>query len=351
MATTKKATGNSFKIVGKINIALVGPGSFAKEVLIPTLRKNDKNFNLRWVVSSNPLHASQIARRYHFERFTCDYEDILKDPDVHLVVIAAPNNLHYSMVMRAIRAGKAVFVEKPLCLTMDELEEIKRAENESQVPVFVGFNRRYAPQIVKIKEVMRKLDGPFMINFRANVGFTPADRWVQDPEVGGGRIIAECCHFFDLFNFLLGQSAPLDIQVASADVNGSSSVAKDNISVTLKYPGGSIATLIYVSLGHKQMDRERLEVFAQGVSMVIEDFKKLTVYSSSGHQPLRVNLPAQDKGWRSEFDEISKFFHFSSGYSVISFKECVDATELTIRVDEAVRAGYAKPSSGSTDLS
>ncbi|MGH2638423.1 MAG: bi-domain-containing oxidoreductase, partial [Rhabdochlamydiaceae bacterium] len=273
-------TDASFKVVGKINVALVGPGSFAKEVLIPTLRKKEKDFNLRWVVSSSPLHASQVARRYHFEKFTCNYEDVLNDPETHLVVIAAPNNLHYSMVMSAIKRGKSVFAEKPLCLTRQELEDIKRAESESQVAVFVGFNRRYAPQIVKIKELMRKLDGPFMINFRANVGFTPANRWVQDPEVGGGRIIAECCHFFDLFNFLLGESSPLDIQVASAEVNGSSSVAKDNVSVTLKYPGGSVATLVYVSLGHKQMDRERLEVFGQGVSMVIEDFKKLTIYSS-----------------------------------------------------------------------
>ena len=148
-------TAKQIKVVGKINVALVGPGSFAKEILIPTLRKNSANFNLRWVVSSNPLHASQIARRYHFEKFTCNYDDILKEPDVHLVVIAAPNNLHYSMVMSAMKAEKPVFVEKPLCLTMDELEDIKRVENESQTPLFVGFNRRYAPQIVKIKDVMQ----------------------------------------------------------------------------------------------------------------------------------------------------------------------------------------------------
>ena len=175
------------------------------------------------------------------------------------------------------------------------------------------------------------------MNFRANVGFTPANRWVQDPEIGGGRILAECCHFFDLFNFLLGQSAPSSIQVSSADVNGSSSVAKDNISVTLKYSDGSIATLVYVSLGHKQMDRERLEVFGQGVSMVVEDFKKLAIYSSSHNQSQRVNLPAQDKGWRSEFEEVSRFLHSESGSSVISFQECVAATELTIKVNDVVK--------------
>lgn len=328
----------SFKVDGKINIALVGPGSFAKEVLLPTLRKNDKNFALRWVVSSNPLHASQTARRYHFEKFTCNYEDVLRDPDVHLIVIAAPNNLHYSLATGAIRAGKSVFVEKPLCLTREELESIRQIVDETHIPLFVGFNRRYAPQVVRLREMLKKLDGPFMVNFRANVGFTPANRWVQDPEIGGGRIIAECCHFFDLFNFLLGQSRPSDIQVSSVDVNGSSTVAKDNISVMLRYPDGSVATLVYVSLGHKGMERERLEVFGQGASMVIEDFKKMTAYSLEGRKPLQINLPTQDKGWVSEFDQISKFFHSDPNSSVISFQECVDATELTFKVDEAVRS-------------
>ena len=337
IAANSAVAKTSYVVKGKINIALVGPGSFAKEILLPTLRKNEENFALSWVVSSNSLHASQVARRYHFEKFTCDYEDVLKDPDVHLVVIAAPNNLHYSLAMGAIGAGKGVFVEKPLCLTRSEFDDIKQAANESRVPLFVGFNRRYAPQIVKMKEMLKKLDGPFMINFRANVGFTPSNRWVQDPEIGGGRIIAECCHFLDLFNFLLGQPLPTDIKVASADVNGSSTVAKDNISVILRYPDGSVATLFYVSLGHKEMDRERLEVFGQGSSMVVEDFKKMTVYSPDARKPQVISLPAQDKGWRSEFDQISKFFHANPNCSAISFQECVDATELTFRVDEAVR--------------
>jgi predicted dehydrogenase/threonine dehydrogenase-like Zn-dependent dehydrogenase len=321
-------------VSGPIKTALVGPGNFAKETLIPILRKN-KDFRLGWVVSSNPVHAVQLTKRYGFENHTCDYQEVLNDPETQLVVISSPNNLHYPMVMQAIKARKTVFCEKPLCLTREELEDIKKAQAEEGTPVFVGFNRRYAPQILKIKEIMKKLDGPFMVTYRANVGFIPASRWVQDPEVGGGRVLAECCHFFDLFNFLLGASAvPEVIQVSSADVNHSTSVTKDNVAATLKYHDGSVASLIYVALGHKLMERERLEVFGQGVSIVLEDFRKLNVYSDS---PLKMELGRQDKGWRSEFQELAKFMKGEKS-SMITFEECVLATDLTIRVNDALGA-------------
>jgi predicted dehydrogenase/threonine dehydrogenase-like Zn-dependent dehydrogenase len=314
-----------------INVALVGPGNFAKETLIPILRKN-KSYNLRWVVSSSPVHAVQIARRYGFQNYTCDYEEALNDPETQLVVISSPNNLHASMVIQAARAGKTVFVEKPLCLTRDELEEIKKAQAEFNVPIFVGFNRRYSPLVLKIRERMSRMDGPFMITFRANVGFIPKSSWTQDPEIGGGRILAEGCHFFDLFNFVLGRSDP-EIYVASTEVNGSSSIAKDNVAVTLNYGGGSVALLVYTALGSKHMDRERLEVFGQGSSIELDDFKRLRIY---GVNEESVNLGAQDKGWRSEFEELAKFMCGEKS-SMISFEESVAATDLTIKVDQAVR--------------
>ena len=324
-------------VTGKINLALVGPGSFAKEVLLPILRR-DANYNLKWVVSSNPLNATKVGRRYHFEKNTCDYKEVLNDPETNVVIISTPNNMHYSMVLEAMKAGKPVFVEKPLCLTREELKGIEKAQSESGVPVFVGFNRRYSPQVSKIRDYMKKLGGPFMLSFRANVGFTPASKWVQDPEIGGGRIIAECCHFFDLFNFLLGSSGPKVIQVASAAVNGSTTVAKDNVSVTLSYPDGSTATLVYASLGSKAMDRERLEVFGQSVSMTLDDFKSLAVYGMPGNQAvIRSTLSKQDKGWGAEMDELAKFLHGDKASKMISFKECVEATDLTFRVDEALR--------------
>lgn len=321
-------------VSGKVSAAIVGVGSFAKDVMLPILRTSPE-YRLRWVVSSNSVNAGKVGDRYKFEKNTCDFDEALKDPETNVVIISSPNNLHYPMAMKAMKAGKPVFVEKPLCLTREELAELVNCQSETGVPVFVGFNRRYAPQILKIKERMAKIDGPFMINFRANVGFTPASKWVQDPEIGGGRIIAECCHFFDLFNFLLDESAPVEILASSVSVNGSTSVAKDNVAVTLKYKDGSVANLFYVSLGSKSMDRERLEVYGQGTSMILEDFKKLSVYIES-KEPSITELASQDKGWKAEFSELARFLQGKKN-TLITFKECVDSTSLTLSVDEAMR--------------
>ncbi len=320
-------------VSARINVALAGPGNFAKEVLMPLLRRSP-DYNLRWVVSSNPVNATRVQKRYGFEKSTCDYQDVLKDPDTNLVVVSTPNNMHHRMVMDAIEAGKPVFVEKPLCVTRQEFEDIKQAQRRYQVPVIVGFNRRYSPLVLKVKEKMSKMDGPFLIALRVNAGFVPASRWIQDPALSGGRIIHECCHFFDLFNFLLSQSDP-EITIQTAGVNGSTTVARDNISVTLKYPDGSIASLIYTALGGKSMDRERLEVFGQGTSMVIEDYRELKTFGAAAG-PVRTTLSGRERGHSPEFKELSKMLRGAKS-TTITTDEVVAAMELTFRVDEALR--------------
>ena len=316
---------------GRISVALVGPGAFAKETMIPLL-KADPDFALTWVVSSNPTHAKQLERRYRFERSTCDYGEVLADMGAGLVVITSPNNLQSSMLAAAMKARKLALVEKPLCVTREEFGEIKRLQAESKMPVVVGFNRRYAPLVLEMKRRMAKMDGPFVANYRVNAGFVPPSKWSQDPDVGGGRIIHECCHFFDLFNFLLGPGAPR-ITVDSAGVNGSSSVARDNVAVTLRYPNGSMANLVYVAMGGKGMDRERIEVHGQKSSMVLDDFRSLTSYGDSTQT---VTLPRQDKGHRNELQELAKTMKGQKS-SLISTEEVFDATELTFQVDEAAR--------------
>jgi predicted dehydrogenase/threonine dehydrogenase-like Zn-dependent dehydrogenase len=318
-------------VKGTVNVAVVGPGNFAKETILPLLRSSP-DYRLRWVVSSNPLHATQVARRYGAEKSTCDLAEALADGELHAVVITAPNKMHFPMMAEAIAAGKVALVEKPLCISRAELEKARELHRESGAPVIVGFNRRYAPLVTEMKKRMKGMDGPFLIDYRVNAGFVGGSRWSQDAEVGGGRIVHECCHFFDLFNFLLEESDP-EISVQSAGINGSTSVARDNFSVSLKYPSGSLATLVYVSLGSKEMDRERIEVFAQGSSMVLDDFKELAVY---GAGPQRHRLSRAEKGHKEEFAELAKSIRGLPN-SLISSEEVFSATELTFQVDEAIR--------------
>jgi predicted dehydrogenase len=327
---------------GRINVALVGPGNYAKEIVLPLLRMNS-SLNLRWLVSSNPLHARQIAERYHFERSGTDYGEALEDDALDVVFITAPNSLHHEMVIRAANTGKIVFVEKPLCLTDNELQEIIEVQARTGARIVVGFNRRYAPLIRKTKEILGHLDGPFVINYRVNADYIPPSRWVQDPELGGGRIIAECCHFFDLFGFLLNDGNP-SATVTCADVNGSTTVARDNLAIVLKYPKGSIASLSYLALGNRRMSRERMEVFGQGNVLVLEDFKSLKVYEASRVEDFSLGDP--DKGHRNEFEELTNLVRGKKN-SIVLFPEAVQTTKLSFEVERLARlaAGTSAESS------
>lgn len=322
---------------GRINVALVGPGNYAKEILIPLLRSGGL-YNLHWVVSSNPLHSKQLAERYHFEKFGTSYDDILSDPKVDLVMITTPNNLHYQMVLDALNAGKPVFVEKPLCISDEELGNLEAVNKSKGGRIVVGFNRRYAPLTLALKKSMADRDGPFLLNYRVNADFIPMNRWTQDPMIGGGRIIAECCHFFDLFNFLLGTDHP-QIQVTSTGVNKSTVVTRDNLVFVLKYPDGSVASLSYSALGNRTLERERLEVFGQGTAFVLEDFKRLSTYEQKGVS--RKSERIQDKGHAGELKELARMMRGEQA-SLISFEEAAQVTRLTFLAEQLARSSFER---------
>jgi predicted dehydrogenase/threonine dehydrogenase-like Zn-dependent dehydrogenase len=318
---------------GRINVAVVGPGNYAKEVLIPLLRSLGR-YNLRWVVSSSPLHSRQLAERHHFENFGTSYADVLSDPQVDLMVITTPNNLHFQMVLDAVNAGKPVFVEKPLCINEDELRKLETAHETKGGPIVVGFNRRYAPLTLALKKAMKNRDGPFLLNYRVNADYIPMARWTQDPEVGGGRIIAECCHFFDLFNFLLGVDSP-EIQVTSTGINNSSVVTRDNLVFVLKYPDGSVASLSYSALGNRSLERERLEVFGQGTAFVLEDFRRLITYGQGG--VTRLAEGGQDKGHAGELRELARLIR-GEQTTLVSFEDAAEVTRMTFVAERLARS-------------
>ena len=251
---------------GKGIVGMIGAGSFARNFLLPTL---SDEATLQSVVTSRPNNARYVADKFGFANCPASADELLEDVNIDTIFIATRHDSHAEYVLKALKKGKHVFVEKPLCLTLDELEQIA-ANKPDDAHLMVGFNRRFAPMVQKIKSQFRE-DRPKAINYRINAGVLPKDHWVHDPLVGGGRIIGEACHFIDLCLFLAG--AP--ITKMNAEFMGEE---KDTANILLGFENGSTANISYFSNGNKKMDKERLEVFCDGRSAVIDDFKTLTFF-------------------------------------------------------------------------
>ncbi|MBM3273468.1 Gfo/Idh/MocA family oxidoreductase, partial [Candidatus Kaiserbacteria bacterium] len=213
------------------------------------------------------------------------------------VVITTQHDSHARFVLQALRGGKHVFVEKPLCLTLTELAEIEAAyaetgKDSSQPPmVMVGFNRRFAPQVQKIKQLLNGVTGPKSFIMTVNAGAIPTDHWTQDPEAGGGRIIGEACHFIDLLRFLAG------VPLTSWQRLSMDSPTQDTVSIQLGFADGSIGTVHYFANGSKTFPKERLEVFAAGRVLQLDNYRKLTGFAWPGFS--KMNLWRQDKGQKA----------------------------------------------------
>lgn len=322
-------------VEGKINVAVIGAGNFARNILLPLLSKIP-GYNLKAIAEASGPKAKQVASKFKVEYCTTDYKEILKDGDVDLVIITTPHNLHYLMIIDAAKAGKAIYVEKPMCLNERELKDIVKVISETKVPLIVGFNRRYAPLAVKAKELLKQKGGPYLINYRVNAEFVPKTHWIQDPEVGGGRVIGECCHFFDLFNYFIGSDVK-SISTESIPVDSATVMAQDNIVATLTWADGSLTTLTYTALGHQDLPKERIEIFVGGNSIVIDDFAEMKLY---GFKERGIRLKKQDKGHFQELIEFAKFLKGEKS-NVISFEESVKAMEITFEVEKSLRSMIA----------
>jgi len=334
------------KIEGKIGVGIIGAGSFVQSVHLPNLKNLSKYYHLRAVVTQHGERAKFLSQKYSMDYATTDYKELLQDPEIDLAFIGTRHNLHYPMVIEALRNRKVVFVEKPLCLTPEELENIKEEVVKNKMPVIVGFNRRYAPFMIATKEMLERLSRPYLIQYRVNAGFLPKDSWIQNPAIGGGRIVGEACHFFDLFNFLVGRDREVkDIYVNSVPVNGKNIIAQDNFVVSVRYSDGSVAVLTYTSLGDERLPKERMEVFASGKAFILNDYLNLEVYGISPEELKvsqgkirnnRIILSVQDKGLKQELIELAKFLKGETS-RIIDFEEIISAMELTFEVDRAVR--------------
>ncbi|MFK5979022.1 MAG: bi-domain-containing oxidoreductase [Rhizobiaceae bacterium] len=273
----------------KARTAFIGSGNYAKAVLIPAFKT--ANAYLASVVSGGGVSAVHAAKKFKFNRAMTDATEVLEDPDIDAVAITTRHNSHAGFVLAAIEANKHVFVEKPLCLTLDELAKIETAyasKSDKALLLMVGFNRRFAPQVKKIKSLIAAQTTPKSFIMTVNAGAIPTDHWTQDPLVGGGRIIGEACHFIDLLRHLAG--AP----ITHHSILAMDTPSGDNVVINLGFEDGSIGTIQYLANGNKGFPKERLEVFCAGKVLQLDNFRMLKGWGWKGFSKLK--LWRQDKG-------------------------------------------------------
>lgn len=271
----------------QFTINVVGAGNYASRMLIPAFAAQAVTFNK--ICSSGGVSASLQGRKFGFKEATTDLEATLKDSQANVMVIATRHHQHAHQVMQALQAGKHIFVEKPLAITQAELDELKACWSDlpTHPIVMVGFNRRFAPQIQKIKSLLSNICSPKSLIMTVNAGYIPKEHWTQDPKVGGGRLIGEACHFVDLFRFLTG-SPIAQSSVFAIDQQ------EDQVSIQLQFADGSIGTIHYLANGHKAFPKERLEIFAEGKVLVLNNFRRMHSFGFKNFK--KMNLWRQDKG-------------------------------------------------------
>jgi predicted dehydrogenase len=277
---------------GAPRVAFLGAGNYAGRILIPAFKY--AGAALDTIVSASGVSAAHHAKKHGFAHAASDASAAVTDANVDAVAIATRHNLHAAQVLDALRAGKHVFCEKPLCLTLDELTGIEQffADAKSPPMLMVGFNRRFAPQVVKIKSLLAGVSAPASFIMTVNAGVIPAESWIQDPAVGGGRLIGEGCHFIDLLRHLAGASINGFDIAALGEVGGPP--RSDNFSLTLRFVNGSIGTINYFANGNKSFPKERLEVFVAGRVLQLDNFRALRGWGWPGFK--RNKLWRQDKG-------------------------------------------------------
>lgn len=279
---------------GLARIGFIGAGSFAGGTLIPILSEL-RGVSLATVCTASGLSARDAANRHAFAASASDPATILGDPDINAVVIATRHDSHAALAREALAAGKAVFVEKPLALTRDELDRVIAAARKNPA-LMVGFNRRFSPHTERVCSAFAGRAGALVVTLRVNAGPIPASSWIHDPAIGGGRLLGEGCHFIDLANAIVG-ARPRSVRTVGIGSNDPASRLRDNFTIAIDYHDGSIATIVYTSKGDPASGKERVEVFGDGVSAVIDDFHTSTITRNGATDRHRTK---QDKGHREQ---------------------------------------------------
>ena len=311
-------------------IGIIGAGNFTSATVLPNLKK--LNASIKYIASSGGLSSTTMAKKYKIVNSTTNYKEILNDTEVDLVFITTKHHMHAPMVLETLKAGKSVFVEKPLALTKIELDEISEQYHKQNVNVSVGYNRRFAPLAKKMKSLLGNDNTPMNIIATMNAGFIPANVWVQDMQVGGGRIIGEACHYIDLCTYLSGSKV---ITVCMNAMGTNPQENTDNASILIKYENGTNAVINYFSNGSKAYAKERLEVFSQERTLIMDNWRKLKTFGFKGASD---SSSKQDKGHYNQFNKLIEQQQ-KGGNPMIPFDEIVNTTRASFAAIESLKQG------------
>jgi polar amino acid transport system substrate-binding protein len=319
------------KPLSAINTGFIGAGSFAQSYLIP----NVKSFgaSLDGVVTSRGITSKNVGSKFGFNFCSSEVNDVLKHEKINTVFIATPHSSHAELVIKSLAANKNVFVEKPLAVNMEELNSVIEIKKKHTQPLMVGFNRRFAPVSESIKKEFHNSGEPMVINIRINAGFIPKDNWLQQKDIGAGRIIGEMCHFIDLMQYFTN-SEPVKVYADCITSNNDKITPADNIAIVIKFKDGSVGNLTYLANGDKGMPKELIEIFCGSKIGVINDFRDGQVYKNGK----TVKLKSSGKGHK---EEVGAFINAlkAGNESPISFRSICLTTLTTFKIHDSLFTG------------
>jgi predicted dehydrogenase/NADPH:quinone reductase-like Zn-dependent oxidoreductase len=324
-STTVRVNNKSFTQTNGI-IGIIGAGNFTKMTMLPAMKS--ANANVKYIASASGVSGTALAKKHHIAYSTTNYKEIINDNEVDLVLITTRHNQHAKITIEALNAGKNVFVEKPLTINEEDIEAIIAAYQKANKTVIVGFNRRFSPHIQKMKSLVG--NSPMNIIATMNAGFIPANSWVHDLNVGGGRIVGEACHFIDLITFLTG-SRVKNVCMNSLGTNPNENT--DNASILLKYENGSTGVINYFANGSKAYSKERIELYSQERTLILDNFQTLKGYGFKYFSSLKTSL---DKGHKKQFELLIDRIK-NGGEALIPFDEIINTTKASFAAIESLK--------------
>lgn len=318
-----------------IKLGIIGAGLYANATLLPVL-KNVQSIQCVGISSSNGLNAAHSAKKFGFDYACSGDEQIIQDPSINTVVVLTRHNSHANLAIKSLRAGKNVFVEKPLALSQIELDLVVKELSSAKGILTVGFNRRFAPLVMTMREYFTTRAEPLFAHYRVNAGYLPLNHWTQDPQIGGGRIIGEACHFIDLITSLVG-SVPTSITAHAMTNNGKYN--NDNVSMTITFGDGSIGVIDYLANGDKSFSKEYIEVFCGGRIAILNDFTSLELVGVGKRKRIQSGF-RQDKGHSAEM--LAFTTSINKGVPSIPYEQLIAVTKTTFAAVESLKLNSEK---------